>query len=357
MPDGSYTEERRKREWSKYIALMDVQRKCLGDDRFGSLLLEAARRAPELRDIKDPAQLEKYLTESPDQIVAAIQSRLIDPKMREDIAAFAAGLFPFPDTGDDAVVEVTEQLIETGFASVPPLLSKTEMEELGTYLRSRPEFMRDGSLYKNSIEDLVSAPHAMKLATHPSILKVATEFLGCAPTINFIESIWTPAGPHVNFSQLVHRDKDDFRACKFFMYLTDVETIEDGAHVYARYSPSLDFVVELLKEKGLPPEMLNKAFAVQAGDLALAELHQNLFATHMHHVFGPAGTSFIENSNGLHYGIPPAKGVRGLFSVTYGLVGYPRNLQRFETVELKELPADCIDNELTRHAARLFLAA
>jgi hypothetical protein len=206
------------------------------------------------------------------------------------------------------------------------------------------------------VADIVAAPHVLKLATHPTLLSLAGEFLACAPTIINLEAWWSPArerdpeGP-----QILHRDKDDFRACKFFMYLTDVAA-EDGPFVFAQRSHDPHFVAAQLAHQGKDPAWLKLIFALKAGGRDFAKLYEHFFAPLLIEAVGAKGTSFMVNSLGLHRGRPPSRGRRGAIAITYGMIGYPDRLKWFGGVALKHLPSDCVDTDATRHAARLLSA-
>lgn len=136
------------------------------------------------------------------------------------------------------------------------------------------------------------------------------------------------------------------------MYLTNVEA-EDGPHMYAQRTHDPDFVKQLLAEKGLAPDTIDSVFYMGAGGRMSVKENIDLFTSQTVEVHGPAGTSFMTNSYGLHRGRPPQRGRRGMYAVTYARAPFPDRIKRFADVRLQALPPDCADTPLTRHATRL----
>ena len=71
---------------------------------------------------------------------------------------------------------------------------------------------------------VLSCPHVMAVANDPRILALAGTYLGCKPTISQIEMGWSyPADAgQARYTQVFHRDYDDWRFLKLFVYLTAV---------------------------------------------------------------------------------------------------------------------------------------
>lgn len=286
----------------------------------------------------------------PGYVAQALQRSISDPKERRAIAASTLRLFPTSDVFRSPASDDYTQLKETGFLSLPCLLAPEELAELVGDFRSRENFFMQGTMQKLLVPDIIDSAHALKLATHKRLLFTAGEFLGCAPTIVNMEAWWSPASGIEHEPEQFHRDKDDFLACKFFMYLTDVEA-EDGPHIYARKSHDHDFVSRLLAERGHPPATIDSIFFMGSGGRLSIKENIELFTPI--EVHGAAGTSFMTNSYGLHRGRPPQRGRRGMFAVTYARAIYPDRVKRFADTRLKSLSPECTDSPLTRHAMRL----
>lgn len=88
-------------------------------------------------------------------------------------------------------------------------------------------------------EDLVNggfpSDHSfVRYALQPSVLRVVGEFMGELPILDDV--LLTLSRPsedqQLSYSQLWHLDHDDKRVCKLFIYLSDVESIEDGPFTF-----------------------------------------------------------------------------------------------------------------------------
>lgn len=306
-----------------YRAMMDAAREILGE----AYVDHVTRTAPNGEDVGE--------------LLLAIQTSLPEPVARKQLANRAAALFPKAPTEPAQTA-----LLSDGLLRLPPLLEGRQVEELRDDLLSKTNFDVEDKLEKHKVADLVAAPHLLSLATHPSLLAVASGFLGCVPTVVNIEGWWSAPTAHVYGPEMLHRDKDDFRACKFFMYLTDVGE-EDGPHEYAVGSTDLARIRELLAAQGRPPETLRDIFTT-VKTTSFAAMNEEIFAASLVRITGEAGTCFVTNSSGLHRGVPPIKGRRGIIAITFGFIGYPNRIYRFAPAAI-EPPEDAS----ARHALRL----
>lgn len=332
-----------ERERSVFVLMLREIRKIVGDQPFSEFF-----RDNNLSGESADAFLDRY----PGYVAESMNRRISDPKQRVAITDATLRLFMSSDPFRSPRSADYARLSETGFLPLPNLLTSDEFAALVRDFQSRDQFFMQGTMQKHLVPDVVHAPHALKLATDKRLLFTAGEFLGCAPTIVNMEAWWSPASGIEHEPEQFHRDKDDFRACKFFMYLTDVGA-EDGPHMYAQRTHDANFVSQLLVEKGHAPDAIDSIFYMGAGGRLSVKENIDLFTAQTVEVHGPAGTSFMTNSYGLHRGRPPQRGRRGMFAVTYARAPYPDRIKRFADVRLQALPADCADNPLTRHATRL----
>lgn len=151
---------------------------------------------------------------------------------------------------------------------------------------------------------VVEAPHALEIANHPSVLKAVEGFLGCKPTIAYKMAWWSlPAGGTPEEAEYFHRDYDDYRFCKFFLYLTDVDE-KSGPHAFIRNSANKRALVQRRRYT----------------DHEVADAFENMDDHLM--LCGKAGTAFLENTFGLHRGFPPLERPRLIFQVLYTLHPY-----------------------------------
>lgn len=186
--------------------------------------------------------------------------------------------------------------------------------------------------------DVLAAPHLLALANHPEILALAESFLGCKPTIGYFAAWWSfAAHDGAQAAEMFHRDVDDLKFLKLFIYLTDVDD-KRGPHVYVRGSSK---VAKLDAIRRFDDAEVEEVFGKEA----------------MLVLTGNAGEGFLENTYGLHKGTPVAEGYRLIFQAVYTLMPLPyaprapvgalREYQRLAGVEL-----DPFVNRLYLDAAR-----
>ncbi|MBI3515851.1 MAG: hypothetical protein HY060_17600 [Proteobacteria bacterium] len=158
-------------------------------------------------------------------------------------------------------------------------------------------------------EAVVSAPHVVALANDPFILATVERVFGCKPTIGYLAAWWSFQG-HAEGEQaeLFHRDVDDWRFLKLFVYLTDVDDAA-GPHVYV---PGSQAVPKLLRIGRYSDAAVTGAFGAEA----------------MHRFEGARGTAFLEDTFGLHRGLPPRSRNRLILQVVYSLGELPYGPRR-----------------------------
>lgn len=172
-------------------------------------------------------------------------------------------------------------------------------------------------------EQTAHAPHCLRLANDPLILDAVTQALGAKPTISYMAAWWSlPNRGEAEHAELFHRDVDDLRFVKLFVYLTDVSE-RSGPHMFVRKSHKSEELSERIR---YTDDAVEKAFPKE----------DRLTLT------GSAGTMFLENTFGLHRGIPPSHEPRLIFQVLYSFeeyIGGPKKPvrvvnSRFEGIEL-----------------------
>jgi hypothetical protein len=175
--------------------------------------------------------------------------------------------------------------------------------KLGTFL-APAEAPKETHVAFFENEQVVRAPHALELANEPAVLSAIAAVLGARPTISYITAWWSiPHGTRAEHAELFHRDVDDLRFVKMFVYLTDVDE-DSGPHMFVKGSQRVNKLTEAGRR--IPEAEVEDAFG-----------KENLLR-----FTGPAGTRFLENTYGVHRGIPPARKPRLLFQVLYTLVPY-----------------------------------
>lgn len=151
---------------------------------------------------------------------------------------------------------------------------------------------------------LLTQPDILALLQHPYLLDVATSYLGCKPTISSLSVWWSfPTDGSAQEAENYHRDVDDWRFVKFFLYLTDV-TDGAGPHRFIRTShrSSKFLFIRRLEDKAVESRF---------------KLEDCLAIT------GKAGTAFLEDTFGLHKGQPPLDTKRLVLQIQYSINPIP----------------------------------
>ena len=151
-------------------------------------------------------------------------------------------------------------------------------------------------LYSWTGDNILRCPHVAELITNPAICSLAERYLGCIPTFYDVNCIMTVSKnlpktentirPHE--VQTPHRDCEDFKSLTMLVYLTDVDSLQDGPHCYVEGTH-------------------NSSSAYIETD--------PVYTT-----YGKKGFGIIEDTYGWHYGTPLGKeGYRMILWLRYGL--------------------------------------
>jgi hypothetical protein len=270
-----------------------------------------------------------------------------DPSLRGLIARLIAGKMPQIDASGHG--DAAKDFSLDGLLNFPRLVSPVEAREMLAYFEQCTEVTRQETLVYHRLRDIVRAPHVFRIATDEKVLAVARHHLGGAPAVVQMDAWWSlperenPVGP-----QIFHRDRDDFRACKLFVYLSDV-TSGDGPHIFVRGSHRQDMVREVLAAKG---KTADPSMFFSKSSRSFADKLEGLFGPAVAEMTGPAGTCFLENTYGFHRGKVPTTGRRCVFQVLYAAVPYPHRLNLWRAADLTAPPVDCAATPLARSALR-----
>ncbi len=249
------------------------------------------------------------------------QRQFRSPATRDRIGGWAVRLKPAPAFAAHAEPALSSSLSSDGMAMLGQVLTADQIAEVlrdleaknvvDFYRREAGPFLPTGEgrdpnshVGNHKIEDVLRAPHLLALANRPEILGLVEKVLGCKPAITSLSAWWsyaTPIGPQ--HAEHYHRDVDDWRFIKLFVYLTEVGP-DQGPHVYvlrSAKSPSLRAIRRLTDEE---------VDTVFPGDVVRT-------------VTGQAGSAFLEDTSGIHKGTPVRAGRRLLFQAVYGLTPLP----------------------------------
>ena len=144
-------------------------------------------------------------------------------------------------------------------------------------------------------------PEVLRIANDPHVLDVVAGYLGCKPTIDDVLAWWSlPGRPGPLEEQFFHRDNDSIRFLKLFVYLSDVDD-KSGPHVFVQGTHASNDLLELGRRW-------------QDAEVAAAGLGDRI-----RQFVGPFGTSFLEDTYGLHKGQLPEDRPRLVLQVRYTL--------------------------------------
>jgi hypothetical protein len=240
------------------------------------------------------------------------------PSLRTPIASMVAGRVraqhgTTPGALDPEGGRILSALREKGTAMLPPVASEAGLDRLTGHFLESPVIGPDGAptpleqlpagtpAANYSLETILACPDVLEIAGDTWILRLVSEYLGCAPTLSSIGVRWSFPGTGKRIgTQHFHRDIDDWRFLKLFIYLTDVDE-GSGPHLYVHTSHKAGFGV--------------KAKIYDRGDLERRYGAENIDA-----VTGPRGTTFIADTLGIHCGAAPETRPRLILQYQYSLL-------------------------------------
>lgn len=225
--------------------------------------------------------------------------------------------------------EAIKELNETGYYEFPDLLSDKIIQKLNqsveTFKLVDPHNSSFGLFSKNNIpqethvanyirEDLVTISIIEDLVNDSEILQIVQEFLGAKPTISNINMWWSLIGKDkAKDAQLFHRDVDDLKFCKLFIYLTDVGP-NDGPHTYVKHTSSNP---KYTKIRRYSDEEIYDAFGKE----------------NVVYFTRPKGSVFIVDTYGFHKGVLPIDNNRLILQVQYSLL--PIGIEVYKPISKK----------------------
>jgi hypothetical protein len=229
------------------------------------------------------------------------------------LAAYLRARHPHPEWRlDEQGRRARQSLVDDGLAKLKPLLDPAAVAAVRAYFDRQRVIGPNGKVLREDLSSEVAAaaypldtvlacPGLVALINRADILALAGAYLNCKPTISSVGVRWTfpGAGPAARF-QRYHRDLDDWRFVKLFVYLTDVSE-GAGPHVYVRGS-----------HRG--------GFAVAAETYDEASLSARYGPAALMPIVGPRGTSFIADTLGVHRAATPRTAPRLILQIQYSLL-------------------------------------
>ena len=211
--------------------------------------------------------------------------------------------------------ETLQQLEANGACKLPDTLTKTKIEEIKSHLSSLKCFdpfnKKIGMFNLEEApatthvanyrrQDLIACKSIMDIANDPEILGLAQAYLGACPIIENINCWWSiPSHKSAQQAQNFHRDVDDWKFIKLFIYLTDVD-LDSGPHVYVKKSVHAKKLLKIRRYQD-------------------HEVTQHFPASDIEYFTGAAGATFLVDTLGIHKGLLPKSERRLLLQVQYGI--------------------------------------
>lgn len=204
------------------------------------------------------------------------------------------------------------ELRSDGIALLTPP-PKRDVEAMAAYFKAQPVVGPQGTpialdrlpagaaAAAYSLDTVLRCPGLVGLLNAPRFLSLASSYLGCKPTLSSVGVRWTfPAAQGEARFQGFHRDLDDWRFLKLFVYLTDVDE-GCGPHTFVRQSH-------------------RTAFGLTAGAYDVEGLQARFGRDSIVTVTGAMGTTFIADTIGVHRGGRPTLRPRLMLQVQYSLL-------------------------------------
>ena len=200
-------------------------------------------------------------------------------------------------------------------------------------IKNVPEHVKLG---RHTISDNLKCPYVIELITNEKILNLASSFLGAPATLTNLLPMWSfkdPKNNPVNM-QLFHRDSEDYRFIKIFVFLSDVEE-NDGEQVYIEKTNKIETLpLELYKIQRYPNDLIDKFL----GTSSIVK------------ITGKAGCSWATDPYGIHRGTVPTNKHRLLLQMQFSYQPIPIfNYKAYRYSKWNSL------NELQKYTTRLYL--
>ena len=221
-----------------------------------------------------------------------------------------------------------------GLAIMRPLLTTEQVDRMADYFLSRQvmgpgdrlmrleELPPEVAAAPYPLETVLDCPGMLEALNAPEILQLGFRYLGCKPTVSSVGVRWSfPKASSRARSQEYHRDLDDWRFFKLFVYLTDVDK-DSGPHSYVVGSHKT-------------------AFGLMAKTYREADLARRYGREAVTQVLGPRGTTFMADTVGIHCGLSPTKRPRLILQVQYSLLPIYAFLYEPATRKAAALDAYC----------------
>lgn len=313
------------RHW--YVGL---QRRILGDPRWAPLRPLYPVTAEAMADLMSSHSHHGTIVSNVhcmlDQPVAGAIAAAIDEFLRQDLGVPVSAHLDSP-----AVIRGATVLTELGHVDLPRLDAGIVVDMLA-YFSKQPVYpgsyvagperctlkeARGGNFASFPITTVFACPHLVEVANAPETLAIVEHFLGTTPSILGYCAWWSFARPERPIeAQLYHRDADDYRFVKLFIYLTDVGP-DDGPHTFQERTHDPAYLAQVRDRWSGGREEFDRWMfrTLRKTDGQVRRVLETEPITKT----GPKGSRFLASTSGIHKGPPPQKSDRLVCQVLYGV--------------------------------------
>lgn len=270
------------------------------------------------------------------------QRLLTNPRHREFAAELACKRLPYGTLQTQLYNKDVEDLRRDGYVMLENLIRPEDAIEMVNWFSNKLTYDRwnEAGGYFNpaqppldchtapfSTEDIIKSPHALKWINNEKILAIVEKVLGAKPTLSNLSVWWSyPGHDKPQEAENFHRDVDDLRFIKLFIYLTDVD-MKSGPHVFI-------------------PKSHNHMGYRKIRRYTDQEIERDFGKDGIKYFTGKQGTAFLENTFGLHKGQLPHSKRRLLFQAQYSL--HPIGVAEYSNIELPESQNKDLDKYINR---------
>jgi hypothetical protein len=232
---------------------------------------------------------------------------------------------------------VVSTLHQQGIAPLLDFVSDDKANSILKYLLGQDVLLADGRLVPTArlppdtrmavypLRTLMNNLDVLGLINAAPVLRIAADYLGCKPTLAGLGAYWSfPGNEPAVYTQHFHRDLDDWRFVKLFVYLTDVDH-GSGPHAYVMQSH-------------------RTAAPLRARPYSRRTIDSRYGGDKVHTVLGPRGTAFMADTYGIHAGTVPTREPRLILQAQYSVL--PVFAFQYEPVEAQD--ASDLDPYVTR---------
>lgn len=180
------------------------------------------------------------------------------------------------------------------------------------YKNEAPKDVNTANYFAN---DYMGEDLFLRLLYDEKLLDIFQDFFGCQPVIYDVSLYWSLLGRESSKdAQVYHRDGGDVKLLAMALYLTDVNSQEDGAYCYMKKSAISSKILE---------------HSTRHTD---EEIHKTFGKENEVVVTGPKGTLVVTDNLGFHRGSLPTKNERFIFFGHIGVSKPYRTLNQYQYI-------------------------